>query len=116
MRRDSLSVYFYKTDSGNEPVRDFLNELSIEDKKSIGADIRTVQIGYPVGMPLTRKFENIKKLEEIRCKISDKRIIRIIFLVQDNSIVLLHIFIKKTQKTPAQEIDLAKKRMLSLLG
>ena len=109
-RTTALQVYFYKTAAGNEPVRDFLSNLSKDDKRVIGEDIKTVQLGYPIGMPLTRKFENSKKLEEVRCKISDKRIMRIIFFVEDGIMILLHAFIKKTQKTPQQDIELAEKR------
>lgn len=111
----ALQVYFYTTDFGREPVREFLQELSQDDKRAIGADIKTVQFGYPMGMPLTRKFENSKKLEEIRCKISDGRIVRIIFFVHDNKIILLHAFIKKTQKTPPREIELASTRFKQMI-
>lgn len=53
-RSSILEVYFYATSSGNEPVRDWLKQLPKEDKKTIGYDIKTVQYGYPIGMPLTR--------------------------------------------------------------
>ncbi|MDR1826166.1 MAG: type II toxin-antitoxin system RelE/ParE family toxin [Rickettsiales bacterium] len=109
-RLAALQVRFYQTSSGNEPVREFLSQLSKDDKKVIGEDIKTVQFGYPIGMPLTRKFENSRKLEEIRCSISDKRIVRIIFFAEDGFIILLSAFVKKSQKTPPQEINLAEKR------
>ena len=44
-RCEALEVYFYATDSGNEPVREWLKELPKEDKKTIGYDIKTVQPG-----------------------------------------------------------------------
>lgn len=51
----SLEVVFYRTESGNEPVRDWLQGLSKQDKKSIGGDIKTVQYGWPIGMPVRAK-------------------------------------------------------------
>lgn len=97
-RSQALEVYFYVTGSGNEPVREWLKDLPKEDKKTIGFDIKTVQYGYPIGMPLTRALQGTNGLEEIRCKLSNG-IARIIFYVEEDTMVLLHAFIKKTQKT-----------------
>ncbi len=99
---------FFKTDSGNEPVRDFLKALSVEDKKSIGADIMAVEMLWPIGYPTVRKMD--KDLWELRANISDKRICRLFFTVSENKMVLLHAIIKKTQKTPKEDLDLAKSR------
>ena len=110
-RKQPLEVYFYKTNLGNEPVRTWLRELPKEDMRSIGYDIKTVQFGYPIGMPLTRVLhckESIT-LEEVRCKISNG-IARVIFYVENNKIILLHGFIKKSQETPQKELDIAIKR------
>jgi hypothetical protein len=52
-----LSVRFFKTETGTEPVRDWLLDLSPRDRKTIGTDIKTVQFGWPLGMPLVRKME-----------------------------------------------------------
>lgn len=112
-RSQALEVYFYATDSGNEPVREWLKDLPKEDKKAIGFDIKTVQYGYPIGMPLTRVLQGTDGLEEIRCKLSNG-IARIIFYVEDDTMVLLHAFIKKTQKTPQKELDVAIKRYKDL--
>lgn len=113
-RLNALEVYFYATDSGNEPVREWLKELSKEDKRIIGQDIKTVQFGYPIGMPLTRILHGTEGLEEVRCHISGGQIARIVFYVEDNVMVLLHAFIKKTQKTPQKDLDLAIKRYKDL--
>lgn len=51
-----LPVRFFRTDAGNEPVREWLKSLSSDDRKVIGDDIRTVQFGWPVGMPLNRPW------------------------------------------------------------
>lgn len=113
-RLNVLEVYFYATASGNEPVREWLKALSKADKKIIGEDIKTVQFGYPIGMPLTRLLKGTEGLEEVRCHISGGQIARIVFYVEDNVMVLLHAFIKKTQKTPPKDLDLAKKRFKDL--
>lgn len=108
-----LRVIFYKTETCKEPVREWLKKLQRNDRKIIGEDIKTVQFGWPLGMPLVRKID--ANLWEIRSKLDD-RIARVIFTVYDEFIVLLHGFIKKTQKIPANDLKLAKKRMLNLRG
>ncbi len=110
MNSPTLQVRFYKTDAGTEPVRDWLRELSATDRKTIGEDIKTVQFGWPLGMPLVRKIE--KDLWEIRVHL-DARIARLLFTVSSGKIVLLHGFIKKSQATPQPDLKLAKDRMRS---
>jgi phage-related protein len=110
MNKPRLEVRFFKTDSGTEHVRDWLRELSAIDRKTIGEDIKTVQFGWPLGMPLVRKLD--KDLWEIRIHLED-RIARVLFTVTDGKIVLLHGFIKKSQATPKPDLDLAKDRMRS---
>jgi phage-related protein len=96
----SLQVYFYKTESGNEPVREYLRSLSLIDKKIIGTDIMTVQFAWPIGMPLIKYLKN--GLWEIRSNISDKKISRVIFFIENHQLILVDGFIKKTQTTPKQ--------------
>ena len=110
MNRPTLEVRFFKTDGGAEPVRDWLRELSATDRKTIGEDIKTVQFGWPLGMPLVRKMD--KDLWEVRIRL-EGRIARVLFTVSTGRIVLLHGFIKKSQATPKPELDLAKDRMRS---
>ena len=102
-----LKVVFFKTDTGNEPVREWLKELSKDDCKVIGADILTVQYAWPVGKPLVDNLGD--GLWEVRSRL-DNRIARTLFAMVDQEIVLLHGFIKKQQKTPQDELELAKKR------
>jgi phage-related protein len=109
-----LPARFFESVSGRLPVRDWLLSLMPEDCKSIGDDIRAAEFGWPVGMPLCRAIAGHKGLWEIRCGISDGRIARVFFCVHDGSMVLLHGFIKKTQKTPDYEIEVAVKRMKGL--
>ena len=102
-----LKVVFFKTETGNEPVREWLKALSKEDCKVIGTDILTVQYAWPVGKPLVGNLGD--GLWEVRSRLSN-RIARILFAMVDQEIVLLHGFIKKQQKTPTDELDLARKR------
>lgn len=106
-----LQVIFYKTDSGNEPVREWLKSLLRNDRKIIGEDIKTVQFGWPLGMPLVRKLD--VGLWEVRSRL-DNRIARVLFTVEESVMVLLHGFIKKSEKTPASDLNLAKKRLATL--
>ena len=102
-----LKVVFYKTDTGNEPVREWLKELSKDDCKAIGMDILTVQYAWPIGKPLVDNLAD--GIWEVRSRL-DNRIARTLFAMVNQEIVLLHGFIKKQQKTPADELELAKKR------
>lgn len=106
-----LSVKFYNTDNGTEPVREWLQSLSIAKKKIIGEDIKTVQFGWPIGMPVVRKMDT--GLWEVRSKFKDG-IARIIFTVVGDSMVLLHGFVKKSQKTPKEDLNTAIKRYKNL--
>jgi phage-related protein len=104
-------MVFYRTASGNEPVREWLRELGKDDKRAIGSDTKTVQFGWPIGMPVVRKLDT--GLWELRSRL-DQRISRILFTVHGNTMVLLHGFIKKSQKTPKADLQLAKDRKANL--
>jgi phage-related protein len=109
-----LPARFFESDIGRVPVREWLLSLSSEDRKVIGDDIRTVEFGWPIGMPLSRSIKGYKGLWEIRTNLSNGRIARVLFCVHDGAMVLLHGFIKKTQKTPVSELDIARRRMNGL--
>ena len=106
-----LRVVFFKTTSGSEPVREWLKALPSEERKIIGDDLKTAQFGWPVGMPLIRKLE--AGLWEVRSALPN-RIARIIFTVEGHTMVLLHGFIKKSQKTPPDELNTARRRLANL--
>ncbi len=91
-----IAVHFYSSPLGHEPVRAWLRDLRKEDKRIIGEDIKTVEYGWPKGMPLVRKLD--KGLWEVRSHISHKEIARVLFTVVSDTMVLLHGFIKKSQK------------------
>jgi len=104
-----LPASFCCTAAGNEPVREWLKTLDENDRRIVGQDIATAEYGWPVGMPVCRSLG--KGLYEIRSDLAKGRIARVIFCVTGQRMVLLHGFIKKTQKTPKKELDLALKRM-----
>jgi phage-related protein len=107
-----LSVIFYRSRVGAEPVRDWLKGLPVEDRQFIGHEIGLVQLGLPVGMPLCRALGS--GLWEVRSSLPSNRIARVIFCAIQGKMVLLHGFIKKTQKTPKDELDLARTRQKEL--
>jgi len=103
-----LGLFFFATEKENEPVREWLKTLSKTDKKIIGEDIKTVQYGWPLGMPLVRSLD--QGLWEVRTKLRGSREARVIFFMAEDTMVLANGFIKKTPKTPKAELDLAKSR------
>jgi phage-related protein len=104
-----ISVLFFKNDNGKEPVRDWLLCLPEANRKIVGEDVKTVEFGWPVGMPVCRSIGG--NLYEIRSTLIDGNEARILFTIFKNDMVLLHGFIKKTQKTPKRDMDLAKRRL-----
>ena len=104
-----LPAFFYQLPSGREPVRDWIKSLSPEDRAIVGEDIKDVEFGWPIGMPLCRSLGH--GLWEVRHELKGGRIARTIFSVVGSKMFLLHAFIKKTQKTPQSDITLALKRL-----
>ena len=107
-----LAVAFFRTASGNEPVREWLKSLPREERRVIGEDLKTVQFGWPLGMPLVHKLD--KGLWEVRSRLPD-HIARVIFTSGEGRMVLLHGFIKKSRKTPQVDLELAKTRLRMIL-
>jgi phage-related protein len=106
-----LDVRFFQTDTGTEPVREWLKDLPAIDRKAVGEDIKTVQFGWPLGMPLVDHLGG--DIWEVRIKLNN-RIARVLFVIEGQTMVLLHGFIKKQQATPKPELDLAKDRLKQL--
>lgn len=103
-----LDVRFFATDMGAEPVREWLKDLFPIERKTIGEDIKAVQFGWPLGMPLVRSMG--AGLLEVRIRL-ENRIARVLFVLDGSTMVLLHAFIKKQQETPKQDLDLARDRL-----
>ena len=108
MAQKRIPALFFANDSGSEPVRDWLKGLGKPDRLRIGEDIRTVEFGWPIGMPVCRPLG--KGLYEVRTTLPD-RIARVLFGIVDGEMILLHGFIKKSQTTPKSELELARKRL-----
>lgn len=106
-----LSVAFYVSAAGREPVREWLLGPSRDDRKAVGRDIKTAQYGWPLGMPLIRKLE--PGLWEVRSRLA-AGIARVLFAVDGQTMVLLHGFVKKSQKTPTADLKTARQRLSDL--
>lgn len=110
-REPILHVAFYRSQAGNEPVRDWLLGLRRADRKAIGQDIKMAQYGWPLGMPLIRKLE--PGLWEVRSHVADG-IARVVFTVDGSVMVLLHGFVKKSQKMSGTDLQTARQRLMRL--
>jgi phage-related protein len=102
-----IEAIFYRTESGGEPVREWLKTLRKEERRRIGHDIMTVEFGWPIGMPVSRPLG--QGMHEVRTDLHGNRIARVLFYIdRKNRMVLLHGFIKKTAKTPDDDLKLAR--------
>lgn len=102
-----VPAIFYRTESQGEPVRDWLKRLSADDRKRIGEDVKTVEFGWPIGMPVCKPLGD--GIYEVRTKLNQNRIARVLFYIDKKSrMVLLHAFIKKSQKTTDEDLALAR--------
>ncbi|MDR3054530.1 MAG: type II toxin-antitoxin system RelE/ParE family toxin [Zoogloeaceae bacterium] len=109
-----LVVKFFRQKASNsEPVRDWLKELPLAEKKAIGQDIKAVQFGWPLGLPLIDHLGG--EIWEVRTRL-ENRIARVLFVVDGNIMILLHGFIKKEQKTSTQDLALARERLKRMRG
>ena len=82
--------------------------LPVVDRHQLGRDIGVVEFGWPIGMPVCRSLGD--GLWEIRSDLSGSRIARVLFCMRKGEAILLHGFVKKTQKTPKSDLDLTHKR------
>ena len=108
-RAAEIPVVFYRTARDAEVVRDWLRALPIADRQCIGRDLALVQFGWPVGMPLCRPLGG--GLWEVRSSLPSRRISRVLFFFHEGRLGVVHGFVKKTQKTPPEDLDLARQRM-----
>ena len=106
-----LQVVFFQTEAGTEPVREWLKTLNKEDRLVIGTDIKTVEFGWPIGMPTCKPLSG--GIWEVRSNLHG-RISRVLFCIAGNLMVLLHAFIKKSRATPQKDLDIARSRKRQL--
>ena len=107
-----ILLIFYRSESGSEPVREWLLELPEAERQVIGKDLMRAQWRWPVGMPLCRPMGD--GLWEIRTDLPTKRTARVLICLYRGHLVALHGFIKKTQTTPESDLALARKRQREL--
>jgi phage-related protein len=107
----TLSVRFYREGSGVEPVRNWLKSLTAEERREIGTDIKTVQFGWPLGMPVVDHVGG--QIWEVRTRLAT-RLARVLFVLEGNEMILLHGFIKKERTTPKPDLELARQRLKKL--
>jgi phage-related protein len=110
-RKKKLPARFYISQTGRNPVREWILELSSNDRHTVGKDIQKVEFGWPIGRPHCATLGHVW---EVRSDLDSNRIARVIFCMGDGYMILLHGFIKKTQKTPQHDIDLALQRKREL--
>ena len=103
-----LPAAFYQLPNGREPVREWLKSLSPADRRIVGDDIRDLEFAWPLGLPLCRPLGD--GLWEVRSDLTGGKAGRVIFCIARERMVLLHGFIKKTQKTPKGDRELALRR------
>lgn len=108
-----LPVVFYQTAAGKIPVLEWIRDLDSADRKDIGLDLLRVQENWPIGMPVCKSLGG--GLWEVRSSLRGGRIARLIFCIRYGEIYVLHGFMKTTQKTPTQDLALARKRMKEVL-
>jgi phage-related protein len=110
------NIYFYKDKNGNEPVLEYMRELASKKGKDSRIKLNKIndyiellsQHGTRAGEPYIKYLDaEIWELRPLRD--------RILFVAWiDGSFVLLHHFMKKTQKTPKREIEQAKRELADL--
>lgn len=105
--RKVVPLVFYRNAAGAEPVLEWLKSLPAGERKGVGRDLMRAQWRWPVGMPLCRPLGG--GIWEVRSNLSS-RIARVMVCIHDGSIVALHGFIKKAQKTPQADLVVARKR------
>lgn len=113
-RVPEVPVRFYRTATGTEPVLQWLRALDKADRRAIGMDLTRVQFGWPIGMPLVRSLKG--GLWEVRSSLPSRRIARVMLCFHEGTLVVLHGFIKKSQRTPSDDLVVARRRMKEVAG
>jgi phage-related protein len=107
-RTKKLPARFFVNATGRKPVREWIVDLPEPDRYLIGKDIQKVEFGWPLGRPHCAPLGS--GLWEMRSQLTNNRIARVIFCMDEGGMILLHAFIKKTQRTPKADINLALRR------
>ena len=107
-----LPARFYRSANGHEPVREWLKRLTQNERQVIGKDIQKVEFGWPLGLPVCRALG--QGLWEVRSELPSQRIARVLFCIVEGEMILLHGFVKKTQRTPKRDLELARTRKMRI--
>ena len=107
-----IPLIFFRTKTGREPVREWLQRLPVVERQAVGRDLLRAQWRWPVGMPLCRPLG--KGLWEVRTDLPTDRTARVLLCVYREHLVALHGFIKKTRTTPQEDLVLARQRQKEL--
>lgn len=108
-------IVFYKKDTLEEPVRNFIVNLPIKERAKVVQEIENIRSeGIYLGPPFVKKIvgREYKNLWELRIRFGSDYIRIIYFLHIEKTFVLLHGFKKKTNRTPKRELEIAKRRMI----
>ena len=105
---DKFEVIFYSTPNGKEPAKEFLNSLDLKMRAKMVGTISILQeFGTSVREPYSKHIGD--GIFELRAKVGSDISRVMYFFYLGGKIILTNGFIKKTQKTPEKEIDLAKR-------
>jgi len=103
-----IKAEFFRYENGTKPVRDWLlGELSGEERNMVGGDIATVEFEWPVGPPLVKK---VGEFWEVRI-ILGRGWARVLFIVEDGRMILVHGVIKKSKKISKDDLGVARERL-----
>lgn len=104
------TIEFYLTESGQKPIEDFLDSLSAKEVQKIVWVLKIVRDQAIVPKEYFKKLIGTDGIWEVRASHGKKEFRLLGFFHDGKLVILTNGFVKKTQKTPADEIDLAEKR------
>lgn len=110
-----FQIVFFTTASGRSPIKDFIKKQPTQTREKIASTITYLQkYGFHLDTDFLRRMSGTRKLWELRIKYTSKQYRFLIARITDDTIAILHGFIKKTMKTPRKEIETAEKRFQQL--
>lgn len=108
-------IEFYEDSDGHSDIDDFLNDLATKGIKSKDARIQFRQVALYIELLAkngsTLSEDIMKHIEDEIWELRPGKNRVLYFFYKNNKYILLHHFVKKTQKTPRREIDKAKREM-----
>lgn len=110
-----FTVYHYNTRSGRVPVKEFINKQNVQTRDKILEVIEYFEeYGFHLSTKYLRRMTGTKKLWELRAVSQGNQYRIFLAKIDSNTVVLLHIIIKKKQRTPRKDIQIAEKRLLEI--